>query len=129
MTKNLHFRIGFLLDSYRIREFIYIEATLPSLSLLKSFLIDKQTVKVEDKDEEIEEESVDNETDSSMVSAQRLKNVESRKLLDILNTLCTQTKQTLEREINLERVLKELLKLRKTQFSVQSNVDDLNTSK
>lgn len=99
------------------------------MTLLKSFLIDEQTIKVEDKDEQIEKEFDDNETDSSIISAQRSTNVESRKLLDILNMLCTQAKQTLEREINLERVLKQLLKIDKNHISVSSNVDEMNTSR
>ncbi len=41
--------------------------------------------------------------------------IESRKLLDILDMLCTQTKQILDYEINLEIMLRQLLTIRKIQ--------------
>lgn len=46
--------------------------------------------------------------------------IESRKLLDILDMLCTQTKQILDYEINLEIMLRQLLTIRKTQTSISN---------
>jgi len=46
--------------------------------------------------------------------------IESRKLLDILDMLCTQTKQILDYEINLEIMLRQLLTIRKIQTSISN---------
>ncbi len=49
--------------------------------------------------------------------------IELRKLLDILHKLCTQTKQVLDHEIDLERMLKQLLTIRKIRDSIGSDLD------
>jgi len=48
--------------------------------------------------------------------------IELRKLLDILHKLCTQTKQVLDHEIDLERMLKQLLTIRKTRDPMGSDL-------
>lgn len=53
--------------------------------------------------------------------------VELGKLLDILNMLCTQAKQVLQEEINLETKLKQLLTARQAQDSMTSSTSSLNT--
>lgn len=93
--------------------------------MLKSFITD-QVVDLRKSDADLVDESEANDLDAAPVQSQN--KIELRKLLDILNMLCTQAKQTLEKEINLERTLKQLLTVQKAQISVLQS-DELNTSK
>ncbi len=54
---------------------------------------------------------------------------ELEKLLDILDMLCTQAKQVLEYEIDLEKMIKRLSEIRKARHSVGSISDRYLTVK
>jgi len=107
---NLSFFV--LLESYQIREVIYIESNLRTSSWFKSNIIDKEIVDIYPKksvlsktNEEAESESEDSQESSS----KRQRSSEYRKLLDIVNMLCTQAKHVLAKEIQLEKILRQLL--------------------
>ena len=54
---------------------------------------------------------------------------ELEKLLDILDMLCTQAKQVLEYEIDLEKMIKRLLEIKKARHSIGSTSDRFLTVK
>ena len=117
-----------LLDAYRIRELIYIEATLPSLAWLKSNIKKDEVVDDDPKDSILKKnneqnEKEDDDEDYNEPLSNRLRVSELGKLLDILNMLCTQAKQSLGKEIHLEAILKQLLAVRKTSISMESTSD------
>ncbi|CAF3672911.1 unnamed protein product [Rotaria sordida] len=98
-------------NAYWIRELIYIESTLPSKTWLKFNTIEYESIDhylddiiKNNKDQQDENESLINQSYGS----------EFRKLYDILDMLCTQAKQILDYEINLEQMLEPLLAIRKS---------------
>ena len=105
------------LDAYRIRELIYIESTLPSISWLRKNVVDNETIDVlkdsilTKENEQDKEENEDNYNES-LSNRQRISELE--KLFDIVNKLSSQAKQVLEQENHLEIILKQLLSARKT---------------
>ena len=107
-------RMHACLGSYRIRELIYTECTLPSTACLKSNTIKHEFVDVFAKDSvatkndkrNAQEANADQSNESS---AHRQGFVELGKSLEILNMLCAQAKEALEGEITLERTLRQLL--------------------
>jgi hypothetical protein len=101
----------FLLDAYRIRELIYIESTLPSISWLKSNIIENEIINSDPKDS-ILIKTTEQEEDSHESISNHQRFSELSKLLDILHMLCSQAKQVLEKEISHEMILKQLLKAR-----------------
>ncbi|CAF4085623.1 unnamed protein product, partial [Rotaria magnacalcarata] len=114
-------------NAYRIRELIYIESTIPSIKWLRSNIIkcefmDNDSILKKYENNE-NEESDYNET---VVNQQLF--VELGKLLDILNILCSQAKQVLEKEVNLGIIFKQLLSVRKAQDSTGSSASNLNTT-
>ncbi|CAF1205520.1 unnamed protein product [Rotaria sordida] len=114
-------------NAYQIRELIYIESTLPSIKWLKSNIIENEIIDNYSKDSISKNQNEDDDHNEYLLSHQRI--VELGKLLDILNMLITQAKQVLDKEINLEKILKQLLTVRKTQDSKESSSDVLNTLK
>ena len=73
-------------------------------------------------DDELEED----DPNGSLLHRQQ--RTELRRLLDIVTMLCTQAQQVLEKEIGLEKVLRQLIEARKTSVSSGSSSDRLNTS-
>ena len=112
----MFFYLNFL-DAYRIRELIYIESTLPSISWLRKNVVDNETINVykdsilTKENEQDKEENEDNYNES-LSNRQRISELE--KLSDIVNKLSSQAKQVLEQENHLEIILKQLLSARKT---------------
>ncbi|CAF0926376.1 unnamed protein product [Rotaria sp. Silwood1] len=105
-------------NAYQIRELIYIESTLPSIKWLKSNIVENEIIDNDSKDsisKKYNEKKNDSDHKEYSLSHQRI--IELGKLLDILNMLSTQAKQVLEKEINLETILKQLLTVRKVQDS------------
>ncbi|CAF4155628.1 unnamed protein product [Rotaria socialis] len=114
-------------NAYRIRELIYIESTVPSIKWLRSNIIkcefmDNDSILKKHESNKNEE----NDYNENVLNQQIF--VELGKLLDILNVLCSQAKQVLETEINLDIILKQLLSVRKAQDSTGSSTSDLNTT-
>ena len=105
------------LGSYQIRELIYTECTLPSAAWLKSNTIEHEFVDVYAKDSiatkndkrNVQEADVEEPSESS---AHRQVAAELGKSLEILKMLCAQAKETLEKEMTLERTLRQLLAAR-----------------
>ncbi len=116
---------GLFIDAYWIRELIYIESTLPNKTWLKSNTTEREVVDHYLKDS-IQNKTDKQEEDDDEKEDEFLMNypygIELRKLLDILHKLCTQTKQVLDHEIDLERMLKQLLTIRKTRDSMGSDL-------
>lgn len=106
------------IDGYQIREVIYIESTIPRRAQLKKNVTECDVVDFYPKDSilmksEQEDEGEDDDESESLVNRQE--NSQPGKLLEILNMLCTQAQQVLEKEIAHERLLKQLLRARQTQ--------------
>ena len=109
-TMPVHSCVG----SYQIRELIYTECTLPSTAWLKSNTIEHEFVDVYAKDSiatkndkrNVQEADVEEVNESS---AHRQGAAELGKSLEILNMLCAQAKETLAKEVTLERTLRQLL--------------------
>ncbi|CAF3396980.1 unnamed protein product [Rotaria socialis] len=103
-------------NAYWIRELIYIESTLPSKTWLKHNIVEYSS------DDNYINNSIENKAhnqdeheNESLTNQPHI--VELGKLVDILDFLCTQTKQILDYEINLEQTVKQLLTIRKAQDS------------
>lgn len=107
----------FHLESYHIRELIYIETTLPTRSQLRKNIIDEEIIKYDPKDlismKSEEEEEEEEEENEELINNQQ--NSQSKKLLDILNMLCTQATQVLDKENSYEQILTQFLQIRETQ--------------
>ncbi|CAF2821950.1 unnamed protein product [Rotaria sp. Silwood2] len=106
-------------NTYWIRELIYIESTLPSETWLKNNIIEYEIIEsyLDDSIKNNTDRQDENENDSSINQSYES---ELRKLYDILHMLCTQAKQILNYEINLEQMLKQLLEIRKIRDSTES---------
>ncbi|CAF2395150.1 unnamed protein product [Rotaria sp. Silwood2] len=103
-------------NAYQIRELIYIESTLPRIKWLKSNIVENEMIDNYSKDsisKKHDDENEDNVHNEYSLNHQRI--VELGKLLDIINMLSTQAKQVLEKEINLETILRQLLAVRTAQ--------------
>ncbi|CAF3422100.1 unnamed protein product [Rotaria sp. Silwood1] len=98
-------------NAYWIRELIYIESTLPSKTWLKHNIVEYEST--EHHIEASIHNSADKQDENEALVNQLYKS-ELRKLYDILDMLCTQAKQILDYEINLEQMLKQLLAVKKT---------------
>ncbi|CAF3407987.1 unnamed protein product [Rotaria sp. Silwood1] len=98
-------------NAYWIRELIYIESTLPSKTWLKHNIVEYEST--EHHLEASIHNSADKQDENEALVNQSYKS-ELRKLYDILDMLCTQAKQILDYEINLEQMLKQLLAVKKT---------------
>ena len=98
------------LDAYWIRELIFIETILPNEKWFKSNILERETIehKLEDAAKPSTAATEDTENDEEP-SVQQPYATELKKLRDILDMLCTQAKQALEYEIDLEGTLKHLL--------------------
>jgi hypothetical protein len=119
-------------DAYRIRELIYIESTLPNISWLKSNICEEETVDIHANDSTLskshqEHDELDDE-ESYESTFYRQSQINAGKLLDILNMLCTQAKQTINKQAHLENSLRQLLTVRTMHDSMRSSSDVLNTS-
>lgn len=110
----MFFSTSIILDAYWIRELIYIESTLPSKTWLKHNIIDYETVDNYFNDSIEGKTEKQDENDNKLLIDQS-SGTELCKLLEVLQMLCTQAKQILDYEINLEQTLKQLLAIRKIQ--------------
>ncbi|CAF0870230.1 unnamed protein product [Adineta steineri] len=112
--------------AYRIRELIYIESILPN-KWLKSKIIETEYFNNYDKDLTTKNnDEIDEDYNESQSKRQPI--AELGRLLDILDILCKRAKQVLEKEINLEKILTQLLAARKAHSSKDSSIDTINTS-
>ena len=89
---------------------IYIESTFPSISKLRDNIIEFGLEKIRSKNSI----ALRTNDDSDESLTNRQSSSDHTKLLQILNMLCTQAKSVLEKEIHLERLLKQLLSTRQT---------------
>lgn len=109
----------FNLEAYEVRELIYIETTLPTISQLRKNTIDHDIDEYSPNDlisMELEKNDEDNnEENESQINYQQKS--KSKRILDVLNMLCKQAKEVLDREISHERMLRQLLRIRQTETS------------
>ena len=91
---------------------IYIEANLPSRGWLQSNVIEDEHVDHYARDSGAQNESDAHKMDDKASLESHPHAVELRKLSDILDMLCSQAKQALEKEIDLEQMLRQLLSTR-----------------
>lgn len=105
--------------AYEVRELIYIETTLPTISQLRKNTIDHDIDEYSANDlmlMELEKNDEDNnEENESQINYQQKS--KSKRILDVLNMLCKQAKEVLDREISHERMLRQLLRIRQTETS------------
>lgn len=102
-----------------MRELIYIESTLPSKTWLKFNLIEEEsTISYL---QNTTENKIDAQEEKETLIQQSYE-MELQKLVDVLDMLCTQAKQILEQQNQLEEKFKQLLTIKKRQISVGSTL-------